>query len=51
MSLLMAPRSLAEFELLVILASLRLGSGQAYTVSIADDIGDRTGRRVRRANV
>ena len=43
--------SLAEFELLVILASLRLGPDEAYTVSIADDIEQRTGRVVRRANV
>jgi DNA-binding PadR family transcriptional regulator len=43
--------SLAEFELLVMLAALRLGPGQAYTVSIASDIRTRTGRSVRRANV
>jgi DNA-binding PadR family transcriptional regulator len=43
--------SLAEFELLVILAALRLGPEEAYAVSIADVIADRTGRRVRRANV
>jgi DNA-binding PadR family transcriptional regulator len=43
--------SLAEFELLVMLAALRLGPEEAYTVSIADDIRDRTGRPVRRANV
>jgi len=43
--------SLAEFELLVLLAALRLGPGEAYTVSIADDIEQRTGRSVRRANV
>jgi PadR family transcriptional regulator PadR len=46
-----APPSLAEFELLVLLAALRLGPGEAYTVSIADDIQQRTGRSVRRANV
>src|ERR671917_139483 len=46
-----APSSLAEFELLVLLAALRLGSEEAYTVSIADDIQQRTGRSVRRANV
>ena len=45
------PDSLAEFELLVMLAALRLGADEAYTVSIADDITERTGRRVRRANV
>jgi DNA-binding PadR family transcriptional regulator len=43
--------SLAEFELLVMLAALRLGPDRAYTVTIADDIGTRTGRSVRRANV
>lgn len=43
--------SLAEFELLVLLAALRLGADEAYTVSIADDIEQRTGRTVRRANV
>jgi PadR family transcriptional regulator, regulatory protein PadR len=42
---------LAEFELLVMLAALRLGPEAAYTVSIADDIRRRTGRPVRRANV
>jgi len=45
------PQSLAEFELLVLLAALRLGPDEAYTVSIADDIEHRTGRSVRRANV
>jgi PadR family transcriptional regulator, regulatory protein PadR len=43
--------NLAEFELLVLLAALRLGPDEAYTVSIADDITRRTGRSVRRANV
>lgn len=43
--------SLAEFELLVMLAALRLGPSEAYTVTIADDIRKRTGRSVRRANV
>ena len=47
----MGSESLAEFELLVMLAALRLGPEQAYTVSIADDIRRRTGRWVRRANV
>lgn len=42
---------LAEFELLVMLAALRLGRDEAYTVSIAHDITRRTGRSVRRANV
>jgi PadR family transcriptional regulator PadR len=45
------PPSLAEFELLVLLAALRLGPDEAYTVSIADDIQQCTGRSVRRANV
>jgi len=43
--------SLAEFELLVMLAALRLGPDEAYTVSIARDIEERTGRFVRRASV
>jgi PadR family transcriptional regulator PadR len=43
--------SLAEFELLVMLAVLRLGPPEAYTVSISDEIRRRTGRSVRRANV
>ena len=47
----MPSRSLAEFELLVMLAALRLGPDEAYTVSIADDIQERTSRSVRRANV
>lgn len=47
----MPQESLAEFELMVMLAALRLGPDGAYTVSIADDIRDRTGRSVRRANV
>jgi PadR family transcriptional regulator PadR len=43
--------TLAEFELLVMLAALRLGPREAYTVSIAEDVQNRTGRAVRRANV
>lgn len=43
--------SLADFELLVMLATIRLGPDEAYTVSIAADIAQRTGRTVRRANV
>jgi DNA-binding PadR family transcriptional regulator len=46
-----APSSLAEFELLVLLAAIRLGPDEAYTVSIADEIERRTARSVRRANV
>jgi PadR family transcriptional regulator, regulatory protein PadR len=45
------PPTLAEFELLVLLAALRLGPEEAYTVSIADDVERCTGRTVRRANV
>ena len=45
------PQSLAEFELLVLLAALRLGPEEAYAVSIADHIERRTGRNVRPANV
>jgi DNA-binding PadR family transcriptional regulator len=40
-----------EFELLVLLAALRLGPQNAYAVSIAEDIRGRTGRRVGRASV
>ena len=47
----MPPESLAEFELRVMLAAFRLGPEEAYTVSIVDDIRDKTGRSVRRANV
>jgi DNA-binding PadR family transcriptional regulator len=46
-----ATESLAEFELLVMLAAIRLGPNNAYTVTIAEDIRERTGRPVRRANV
>ena len=45
------PQSLAEFELLVLLAALHLGPDEAYTVSIAAYIEQRTGRSVRPANV
>ncbi len=45
------PKPLAEFELLVMLAALRLGPREAYTVSIVEDIERRTDRSVRRANV
>jgi DNA-binding PadR family transcriptional regulator len=51
MSRLSRPASLDQFELLVLLAAIRLGTEGAYTVSIADDIQQRTGRPVRRANV
>jgi PadR family transcriptional regulator, regulatory protein PadR len=42
---------LAEFELLVLLAAMRLGPDEAYTVSISAAIEARTGRSVRPANV
>ena len=45
------PVTLAEFELLVLVAALRLGADEAHAVSIAADITERTGRTVRRANV
>jgi DNA-binding PadR family transcriptional regulator len=45
------PRRPGEFELFVLMAALRLGPDEAYAVSIADDIAQRTGRRVRRSNV
>ena len=45
------PVTLAEFELLVMVATLRLGADEAHPVSIASDITERTGRIVRRANV
>lgn len=47
----MPTTTLAEFELLVMLAVLRLEPDGAYTVTIAEDIRERTGRAVRRANV
>ena len=47
----MPPETLGEFELLVLLAALRLGPEEAYTVSISHDIERRTGRSVRGANV
>lgn len=43
--------SLAEFELLVMLACAHLGPDNAYTVTIAEYIRERSGRSVRRANV
>jgi len=45
------PVTLAEFELLVMVAALRLGADEAHAVSIAADISERTGRIVRRASV
>jgi PadR family transcriptional regulator PadR len=43
--------NLGEFELLVLLACLRLGDDEAYAVSIADEIEARTGRHLQRAAV
>jgi len=45
-----APPSLGEFELLVLLAALSLGD-TAYPVSIAADIEQRTGRKASRTAV
>jgi DNA-binding PadR family transcriptional regulator len=47
----MTTDTLGEFELLVMLAALRLGPDEAYTVSIAEDIRARADRAVRRANI
>jgi DNA-binding PadR family transcriptional regulator len=43
--------SLGEFELLVLLACIRLGEAAAYAVSIVDEIRERTGRDIHRAAV
>lgn len=42
---------LGEFELLVLLACVRLGDDDAYAVSVADEIQERTGRTLHRAAV
>mgnify|MGYP001357089218 CR=1 FL=1 len=47
----MGKDGLGEFELLVLLACMRLGSDAAYAVSIVDEIGERTGREIHRAAV
>ncbi len=47
----MGANRVGEFELLVLLAALRLGPAEAYAVPIVEDIEMRTGRSVRRANV
>lgn len=47
----MGKDTLGEFELMVLLAALRLGEDDAYALAIADDIGSRTGRGVRRSAV
>lgn len=47
----MGKDNLGEFELLVLLASIRLGDEEAYAVSIVDEILARTGRLIHRAAV
>lgn len=47
----MGQRGLGEFELLVLLAAVRLGPDEAHAVSIARDIEERTGRATRRSAV
>ena len=47
----MGKQGLGEFELIVLLAAIRLGEDDAYAVSIVDDIEARTGRSVQRASV
>jgi DNA-binding PadR family transcriptional regulator len=44
-------QGLGEFEMLVLLAAIRLGEDDAYAVSIVDEIERRTGRSVQRASV
>lgn len=47
----MGKHTLGEFELMVLLAVIRLGEEEAYALTIVDDIAERTGRRVRRSAV
>ena len=47
----MGKDTLGEFELLVLLACVRLGEDDAYAVSIVDEIRQRTGRDLHRAAV
>ena len=47
----MGKESLGEFELLVLLAVVRLGEEEAYSLAIADEIRERTERTVRRSAV
>lgn len=47
----MRTSDLGELELLVLLASLRLGDEEAYAVSIVDEIFRRAGRKLHRAAV
>ena len=42
---------LGEFELMVLLAAMRLGEDAAYALAITDDIEARSGRAVRRSAV
>ena len=47
----MGKDTLGELEMLVLLASVRLGPSEAYAVSIVDEIRTRTGRELHRASV
>lgn len=47
----MGKDGLGEFELLVLLACMRLGEDKAYAVAIVDAIRERTGREIHRAAV
>lgn len=47
----MGSTKLGELELLVLLASIRLGEDEAYAVSIAEDIESQADRSVQRATV
>lgn len=47
----MGKDGLGEFELLVLLACVRLGDTQAYAVAIGEEISARTGRAIHRASV
>jgi len=47
----MGRESLGEFELMVLLAAMRLGEDEAHALSIVDDIRSHTGRSVRRSAV
>ena len=47
----MGKQGLGEFELMVLLAAIRLGEDDAYPVSIGDDIERHTGRAVQPASV
>ncbi len=47
----MAEVRLAEFELLVLMAALRLGPDDAYAVPMVEEIRSRTGRPTQRGHV